>query len=284
MASMTTSAAPVVSTQTIVIRPARGLHLNLRELVQYRELLGFLVWRDVKVRYKQTFLGVAWALLQPLLAMLIFTIIFGRVSGIRPSGIPYAVFVYAGLLPWTYFSASLTASSNSLVTNTNLVTKVYFPRLIIPMAAVAVPIVDFVLAGVVLGGLMGWYGVAPSWHVVFLPLFLALTLMTALGIGMLLSAVNVRYRDVPFAIPFLMQVWLFASPVIYAVTFVPERWRWLLSLNPMTGVLEGFRWSLLGQAAPQLWVLSVSIAVAVAASLFGLVYFRRSERFFADVI
>jgi lipopolysaccharide transport system permease protein len=281
---MTTSAAPAAPRQTIVIRPARGLDLNLRELFNYRELLFFLVWRDVKVRYKQTFLGVTWALLQPLLAMLIFTVVFGRVSGIRPSGIPYAVFVYAGLLPWTYFSASLTSSSNSLVTNANLVTKVYFPRLIIPIAAVAVPIVDFLLAGVVLGGLMGWYGVTPSWHIVFLPLFLGLTLVTALGIGMLLSAVNVRYRDVPFAIPFLMQVWLFASPVIYAVTFVPARWRWLLSLNPMTGVLEGFRWCLLGQSAPEPWVLSVSIAVALAASVLGLVYFRRVERHFADLI
>jgi lipopolysaccharide transport system permease protein len=276
-----TTAAPL---QTILIRPPRGFDLGLRELVQYRELLAFLVWRDVKVRYKQAALGVAWALLQPLAAMLIFTVVFARVGGIRPAGVPYPVFVYAGLLPWTYFATSLLASSTSLVSNANLVTKVYFPRLIIPTAAVAVPAVDFLLSSFVLVGLMAWYGVAPSWHVVLMPCFLGLAFLTALGIGLFLSAVNVRYRDVPYAIPFLMQVWMFASPVIYPVTFVPGKWHWLLSVNPMTGVLEGFRWSLLGDPAPAAWVLGVSIGVAVVASAIGIVYFRRSERGFADVI
>jgi lipopolysaccharide transport system permease protein len=272
------------ATRTTVIRPPRGLQLDLGELLEYRELLFFLAWRDVKVRYKQTVLGVAWALVQPLLAMVVFTLVFGRVAGIRPQGIPYPVFVYAGLLPWTYFASSLTSSSNSVVANTNLVTKVYFPRLIIPVAAVVVPLVDFLMSAVVLAGLMAWYGVVPGWEIALLPVFIAFAFLTALGIGLLLSAVNVRYRDVPYAIPFLMQIWMFASPVIYATTFVPERWRWLLSLNPMTAVIEGFRWALLDAPAPGAGVVATSVAAAAVGSALGFVYFRRVERHFADLI
>jgi lipopolysaccharide transport system permease protein len=272
------------SRRLISIRPTHGFSLDLGELWRYRELLYILAWRDVKVRYKQTALGVLWAILQPVAAMLVFTVVFGRVSGIRPEGIPYPVFLYAGLAPWTYFAASLTQASTSLVGNTSLVTKVYFPRLLIPLGIVLVPLVDFLLAFLVLVGMMVGYGVTPNWHLVTLPLFLVLALVTALGIGLLLSAVNVRYRDVPYAIPFLMQVWMFASPVIYHVSFLPERWRWLLSLNPMTGVIEGFRWALIAEPAPDWSVLGVSIAVAFLTAAAGLVYFRRMERHFADLI
>lgn len=268
----------------VPIRPPSGLSLDFREVWRYRELLYFLAWRDVKVRYKQTGLGVAWALLQPVAAMVVFTVIFGRVSGIKPHGVPYPVFVYAGLVPWTYFSASLTQASTSLVGNTNLITKVYFPRLVIPLGVVLVPFVDFVLAFVVLVAMMAGWQVAPNWHVVALPAFVLLGLLTAVGIGLFLAAVNVRYRDVPYAIPFLTQMWMFASPVIYPVSFLSGQWHWVLSINPMTGVLEGVRWSLIAQEAPNWGVVGVSCAVAVAAAIFGLVYFRRFEDDFADVI
>jgi lipopolysaccharide transport system permease protein len=268
-----------------VVEPARHrFSLDLSELWQYRELLFFLVWRDIKVRYKQTALGVAWAVIQPVVAMVIFSIIFGRFAKLPSAGLPYPVFVYAGLVPWNYFAASLSQASMSIVGNQNLVTKVYFPRLIIPIASVGVPIVDFVIALIVLVGLMFGYGISPGWQIVFLPVFLLMAFFTALGIGLWLATLNVRYRDVPYAIPFMTQIWMYASPIIYPVTLVPSKWQWVLSLNPMTGVIEGFRWSLLGTAQPRLSVLLISAAMGIAFTVSGIVYFKRVERGFADVI
>jgi lipopolysaccharide transport system permease protein len=268
------------------IQPAnRFVIFNLREVWDYRELLYFLTLRDVKVRYKQTLFGVAWAVIQPVVSMIIFSVIFGRLAGIQGvPGVPYPLFVFTGLLPWTYFAGSLTLAGNSVAGNSALITKVYFPRLILPFAAVVVPLIDFLMSFAVLIGLFVWYGRTPSWHVVFLPIFLGMALLTALGIGLWLSALNARYRDVPFAIPFLIQIWLYASPVIYPVTLIPEHWRWLLALNPMTGVLDGFRWALLGKGTPDFGVYAISLAVGVVMIVVGLVVFKHVERRFADVM
>jgi lipopolysaccharide transport system permease protein len=267
-----------------VIKSSRPFSLRLGELWQYRELLYFLVWRDVKVRYKQTVLGAAWAVIQPVTAMIIFSIIFGRFAKIPSNGLPYPVFVYAGLLAWLYFQQSLTQSSASIVGNAQLVTKVYFPRLVIPLASVASPVVDFGIALTVLLALMAWYGIVPGIELLAAPAFLALALLVAFGIGLWLSALNVRYRDVPYALPFIAQVWLFATPVIYPTSLLPADWRWLLSLNPMTGVIEGFRWSLLGTGKPSVVVVLVSLGSGLALLASGFAYFRTSERQFADVI
>ncbi len=267
-----------------VIKSSRPFSLRLGELWQYRELLYFLVWRDVKVRYKQTVLGAAWAVIQPVTAMIIFSIIFGRFANIPSNGLPYPVFVYAGLLAWLYFQQSLTQSSASIVGNAQLVTKVYFPRLVIPLASVASPVVDFGIALTVLLALMAWYGIVPGIELLAAPAFLALALLVAFGIGLWLSALNVRYRDVPYALPFVAQVWLFATPVIYPTSLLPADWRWLLSLNPMTGVIEGFRWSLLGTGKPSVVVVLVSLGSGLALLASGFAYFRTSERQFADVI
>jgi lipopolysaccharide transport system permease protein len=268
----------------VVIRPRGVFSIDLRELWAYRELLGLLVWRDVKVRYKQTFLGVGWAVLQPVTSMVIFSVVFGNFAKIPSDGIPYPLFAFAGLLPWTYFASCITSSSQSLVLNTNLVTKVYFPRLLIPLAAVVTPLVDFVLAFAVLVGLMAWYDVWPSWEVATVPALLFLALMTAFGVGLWLATLNVRYRDIPYTVPFLIQIWLYASPVVYPVSLVPHRWQWLFGLNPMAGVIEGFRWALLGQQAPSLSVIAASAVTGVLLLTGGLAYFRKSERHFADVI
>ena len=267
-----------------VIKSSRPFSLRLGELWQYRELLYFLVWRDVKVRYKQTVLGAAWAVIQPVTAMIIFSIIFGRFANIPSNGLPYPVFVYAGLLAWLYFQQSLTQSSASIVGNAQLVTKVYFPRLVIPLASVASPVVDFGIALTVLLALMAWYGIVPGIELLAAPAFLGLALLVAFGIGLWLSALNVRYRDVPYALPFVAQVWLFATPVIYPTSLLPADWRWLLSLNPMTGVIEGFRWSLLGTGKPSVVVVLVSLGSGLALLASGFAYFRTSERQFADVI
>jgi lipopolysaccharide transport system permease protein len=268
------------------IQPAnRFVIFDLREVWDYRELLYFLTLRDVKVRYKQTLFGVAWAVIQPVVSMIIFSVIFGRLAGIQGvPGVPYPLFVFTGLLPWTYFAGSLTLAGNSVAGNAALITKVYFPRLILPFAAVVVPLIDFLMSFAVLIGLFVWYGRAPSWHVVFLPVFLGMALLTALGIGLWLSALNARYRDVPFAIPFLIQIWLYASPVIYPVSLIPAHWRWLLALNPMTGVLDGFRWALLGRGTPDFGVYGISLAVGVVMIVVGLVVFKHVERRFADVM
>jgi lipopolysaccharide transport system permease protein len=237
------------------------------------------------VRYKQTALGAAWAVIQPFTSMVIFSVIFGRLAGVPSQyGVPYPLFVFSGLLPWTYFSSSIAQSSQSVTGGGALVTKVYFPRLILPLAAIVVPIVDFAIAFVVLVGMFVYYGIAPDVRAVFVPVFLLLALVTAFGVGLWLSALNVRYRDIPYVVPFLTQLWLYASPVIYPVTLVPGRWQWLLALNPMAGVIDGFRWAVLGQGSPNYAVLGVSAATGLALMLSGLVYFKHVERRFADVI
>jgi lipopolysaccharide transport system permease protein len=268
------------------IKPSRRFFsLDLRELWHYRELLFLLVWRDVKVRYKQTFLGVAWAVIQPITTMIIFTVIFGHLAGIPSEyGVPYPLFVFCGLLPWIYFASSLNQSSTSVVGNSALVTKVYFPRLIIPLASIVVPIIDFLIAFVVLMALFVGYGRTPHWHAVVIPFFLVMALLTAFGVGLWLSALNVRYRDVPYALPFLIQLWMYASPVIYAVSLIPPDWQWLLALNPIAGVIDGFRWAVLGTGLPHygVWAISGLVSLVVMAS--GFVYFKHVERSFADVI
>jgi lipopolysaccharide transport system permease protein len=268
-----------------VIKPSpRWPHLDVREFWHFRELFQMLVWRDLKVRYKQTLIGVAWAVVQPVMLMIVFSLIFGKFAQFSSEGLPYQVFAYSGLLPWTYFAAALALAGNSVVSNANLVTKVYFPRVFLPFAASAVPAVDFALAFVVLIGLMAWYDIGVSWTVVLMPSFLGLAFVTALGVGLFLSAMNVRYRDVPYAIPFVLQMWMWLSPVAYAVTALPERFQWVFALNPMTGVINGFRWSLLGTPAPPLGQLALSIGAAVVFFVGGLAYFRRSEPKFADTI
>ncbi len=269
----------------IVIEPSRGwAALKLRELWGYRELLYFLIWRDVKVRYKQTALGAAWAILQPLLTMVIFTVIFGNFASMPSDGLPYPIFAFTALLPWTYFAQAIGRSGVSLVGSANLISKVYFPRLIMPISAAVAPIVDFAIAFVLLLGMMVWFGVTPTWGVLALPFFMLLALLTALGVGLWLSALNVKYRDVGHIIPFLIQFWMYASPIVYPVSLVPERWRLLYSLNPMAGVIEGFRWALLGKASPDLGVVAISTAVVLGLLLSGLVYFKRMERTFADIV
>jgi homopolymeric O-antigen transport system permease protein len=257
--------------------------LPLREMWDSRELLYFLVWRDFKVRYKQTVLGAAWAVIQPLLTMIIFTVVFGRLARLPSDGMPYPIFAYCALVPWTYFATALTQSSNSLVDQSRVITKVYFPRLLVPLASVISGLVDLAITMVVLLGMLLYYGIVPTLAVLTLPLFILLAMLTALAVGLWLSALNVRYRDVRHTIPFLIQVWLFATPVAYSGSLVPERWRTVYGLNPMAGVVGGFRWALLGREAPgPLLLVSVLTVVVIAAG--GLFYFRRMEQSFADVI
>jgi len=268
-----------------VIRPAsRWPHLDVRELWHYRELLARLAWRDIAVRYKQTSVGVAWAILQPFLTMVVFTFVFGRFANFPSKNVPYPIFVYSALLPWTYFASSVALASSSLVSNRGLVTKVYFPRVLLPLAGVTVPIVDFLLALTVLFGMMVWFSVWPGLALLLAPLFLAMAFVAALGVALFLSALNVRYRDVPYAIPFLLQIWLFLSGVVYAISALPERWQWLLALNPMTTVISGFQWGFLGTASPDVGQSLVGFAATVVFIVGGLWYFRRSEPRFADTI
>jgi lipopolysaccharide transport system permease protein len=268
----------------VIIEPNKAWSaLDLHDLWAFRELLYFLTLRDVKVRYKQTGLGVAWAILQPLLTMLIFTIFFGRLAGVPSDNIPYPIFAYAGLLPWTFFSNAITSSGNSLVGSTHLITKVYFPRMIIPGAAVAAGLVDFAIAFVILVLLMIYYRVMVTWNVLMFPVVVLLTTLLALGLGMWLSALNVKYRDVRFALPFLIQLGLFVSPVIYPVSFLPAKLAWLLSLNPMTGIIEGYRSALFGH--PFNWsALAISTAITLALLVYSSYTFRRMEKSFADII
>ena len=268
-----------------VIRPApRWPHLDVPELWQYRELLATLVWRDVAVRYKQTSIGVTWAILQPFLTMVVFTFVFGRFANFPSKGVPYPIFTYSALLPWTYFASAVALASSSLVSNRGLVTKVYFPRILLPLAGVSVPIVDFLLAFTVLVGMMAWFQVWPSAAIVLAPLFLAMAYLSALGVSLFLTAVNVRYRDVPYAIPFVMQIWLFLSGVVYAINALPEKWQWLLALNPMTAVIAGFQWGVIGTVPPEPGKTLVSIGATAVFVVVGLWYFRRSEPRFADTI
>lgn len=278
------SEAPVVD-----IQPTCGLaSLRLGDLWHYRELLFFLAWRDIKVRYKQTALGVAWVLLQPLVTMVVFSFLFGRLLKVSSNGVPYPVFAYAALLPWNYFAGALTRSSTSLVGSANLITKIYFPRLIVPLSAVVSGLMDFGVAFLVLAVLMIYYGIPLTPAIALLPLFVLLATLTALAFGLWLSALNVRYRDINYLAPFLVQIWMYVTPVIYGTTLIPERFRFLLALNPMTVVVEGFRWALLGPAAVVFqmpgWMYTLSTGVLVIVLVGGLVYFRITERTFADVV
>jgi lipopolysaccharide transport system permease protein len=268
----------------VKIRPGgKWVALNLKDLWSYRELLYFLTWRDVKVRYKQTLLGAAWAIMQPLFTMLIFTLFFGQLANIPSDGIPYPIFAYAGLLPWTFFSNAVTNSSNSLVGSSNLITKVYFPRMIIPGAAVGAGLVDFALAFVVLIGLMFFYHIALTWHLLIFPLLTAHVAVLALGVGMWMSALNVKYRDIRYALPFIIQLWMFVTPIIYPLSLVPSKWRWVLALNPMTGIIEGYRASLLGRDM-DLSALAISAAMTLGVLVYSAYSFRRMEKTFADIV
>lgn len=270
----------------VVVRPSRGwVPLNLGELWRYRELLYFLVWRDVKVRYKQTAVGALWAILQPLLLALLFTLIFSRIGKLKPpGGVPYAVFAYAALLPWVLFATALSESSKSLVQNKDLITKVYFPRLAVPLATILAALVDFAIGSTVLIGMMIAYGIVPGLPLLALPLFLGLAVLTALAIGIWLSALNVQYRDVEYVIPFLTLLWLFATPVAYSISAFPEQLRPIVGVNPLAGVVEGFRWSLFNKTAAPGSTILISVGVLVVLLVTGLYYFRRTERTFADVI
>ena len=269
----------------ITIRPTRGwCVLNLANLWKYRDLIYFLTWRDIKVRYKQTVLGAAWAVIQPFLSMVVFSIFFGRFSKISSEGMPYPIFVYSALLPWQLFSQSLNQSGNSLVENQRIITKVYFPRLAVPISAVLGGLLDFCISFVILLGLLFYYEISITPAVLFLPLFALMAVLTALGAGLWLSALNVLYRDVRYTITFLIQIWFFLSPVVYPSSIVPERWRLLYSLNPMTGVIEGFRWALLGTTRYPSYMFIVSALIMLILVISGVFYFRRMERIFADVI
>jgi homopolymeric O-antigen transport system permease protein len=266
------------------LEASRGWDLRgLAELWTYRELLYFLVWRDVKVRYKQTVLGVGWAVIQPVMAMGVFTIFFGRLARVPSDGLPYPVFSLAGLVPWTYFAAGVTSGASSLASYQHIISKVYFPRLLIPLAAVLTPLIDFGVAFVVLLAVDAWYGVVPGGAIVWLPALLLLAVATAVAASVWLSALSVRYRDVRYVVPFAVQLWLFATPVAYPASLVPAKWRALYGLNPMAGAVEGFRWALAGGPSPGLMTL-VSAVVVLLALVTGVLYFRRAERTFADIM
>ena len=269
----------------IRIQPSRGwIRLNLRELWEYRELLYFLIWRDIKVRYKQTVLGAAWAIIQPFFTMLVFSLFFGRLGKIPSDGVPYPLFSLAGLVPWTFFAYGLVQSSDSLVGSSNLIKKVYFPRLVVPIAAVTSGIVDFLLSFAVLLVMMGYYHVVPSARIMWLPLLLLLALMTSMGVGLWLSALNVQFRDVRHIVPFLVQFWLFATPIAYPSSMLAEPWRTIYGLNPMVGVVESFRWALLGTQSVQPALIMASALMAFLLLASGALYFRRMEKTFADVV
>jgi len=269
---------------TISIQPVNSWSLlNFKDICDYREMLFFLTWRDVKVRYKQTVLGAGWAILQPLFMMIIFTIFFGRLAGVASAGIPYPLFALAGLVPWTFFANAITASGNSLVGSANLITKVYFPRLIVPAAAMLAGLVDFLLAFLILVVMMFYYRVQLTVQILFLPVLILLTALFSLGVGTWMSALNVKYRDVRFALPFLIQLWLFVSSVILPSTSVPQKWRWLLMLNPMSGIIEGYRAALFG--LPFDWpALGIASALTIVVLLYAIYAFGRVERSFADII
>ena len=278
------STAPA-SLPHIRIEPTHGwVALQLRELWRYRELLYFLTWRDIKVRYKQTVLGAAWAVIQPFMTMVVFSLFFGRLAQIPSDGIPYPIFSYAALVPWTFFANGLSQSSNSLVGSANLIKKVYFPRLAVPIATILSGVIDFVLAFLVLLVMMVFYGIVPTANVVWLPFFLLLALVTSLGAGLWLSAMNVQFRDVRYVVPFLVQLWLFATPIAYPSSIIPAPWRMLYAVNPMVGVVEGFRWALLGVETRPGPMVIVSALAAVALLVSGAFYFRRMEKTFADVV
>lgn len=269
---------------TEISQTGRTLRSDLRELWLYRDLLYVLTSRDVTLRYKQSTLGVAWALLQPLILMITFSLVFGRFAKLPSEGYPYPLFVLCALLPWQYFSRSISGSSISLVSSASLVTKVYFPRLILPISKTLSGLVDLAVSFVLLGVALAWYGVVPGWELVLLPAFVAIAMVTALAAGLWLTAMNVRYRDIGLIVPFIVQIWMYVSPIAYSTTLVPERWRWIYSINPLVGVVEGFRWALLGKAPPDPGPMLLSLAIVALMLVGGLAYFRRTERHFADII
>jgi lipopolysaccharide transport system permease protein len=273
------------ATSTMRIEPSHGwVSLRLGEIWEYRELLYFLIWRDIKVRYKQTVLGAAWAIIQPLFTMVIFSLFFGQLGKMPSDGIPYPIFSFVALVPWTFFANGLGQSSNSLVGSSNLITKVYFPRLVVPLAAVLSGIVDFLIAFLVLLGMMFFFGIVPTHNVLWLPLLFLLALITSLGVGLWFSALNVEFRDVRYLVTFVTQLWLFATPIAYPSSMLPEPWRTIYGLNPMAGVVEGFRWALLGANSAPGPIIAVSSPAAVVILITGAFYFRRMERTFADFV
>ena len=281
----TPQTAEVAPEFDLVIEPGGGFGRLWADLWRYRELFFFLAWRDILVRYKQTAIGVAWAILRPFLTMVVFTLVFGRLAKFPSDGAPYPILVFAAMLPWQLFSNALQESSNSLIGNSALISKIYFPRLIVPASSVAVSLVDFLISFGILVGLMVWYGFVPSWRVLFLPFFILLVLLLSLGAGFWFSAINVKYRDFRYVVPFVVQFGLYVSPVGFSSSVVPDSWRLLYSLNPMVGVIDGFRWALIGES-PRLYMpgFLASIGLTAALCLYGLVYFRRTERYFADII
>jgi lipopolysaccharide transport system permease protein len=284
MADLTEIQSTLSDVET-VYEPSRGwISLKLSEVWTYRELLYFLAWRDIKIRYKQAVLGVAWAILQPLFTIVIFTVIFGNLAGLQSDGFPYAVFSFAALLPWNLFATALSRAGISLVNNANLLTKVYFPRLVIPLSAVLSGLVDFGVAFLVLLGMMAYYHIQLTWAILTLPLFILLAMLTALAVGLWFSSLNVLYRDVQFMLPFVVQAWMFASPVIYSVKMIPAGiWQLVYGLNPMTGVIQGFRWALLGTPPPTGQIV-VSVVIVIILLVSGFYYFKRMEKTFADVV
>jgi lipopolysaccharide transport system permease protein len=280
-----TAITPKSTEEVIFLRPSRGwIHLDLKDLWLFRELIYFLTWRDVKVRYKQTLLGAGWAILQPLINMVVLSVIFGRFANMPTEGIPRPIYTFTALLPWGLFSKALSDAGRSMLANRSMITKIYFPRLIIPLSSVLGGLVDFSIQFVILLMMMLFYQYSPTIAVVTLPLFLLLALATALGFGLWLSALNVLYRDVNYILPFLIQLWLLVTPVAYSSSVVPEQWQWLYALNPMVGVVEGFRWALLDASPPDIQTLVISTGITIIVLVTGMYYFRRMERTFADLV
>jgi len=281
-----TTETPVLAKPPVlrISPPSRWFALPFGELFASRELLYFFVWRDIKIRYKQTAIGAAWAVLQPFLTMVVFSRFFGRLAHIQSGGLPYPIFYYSALLPWLYFATSLQNATNAIVENQRLITKVYFPRLALPLSSVLAGLVDFGVSFVMFVAMMVYYGIHPRATMLWLPAFLLLAILTALGVGLWLSALNAIYRDVRYVVPFLVQFWMFASPVAYPASLVPARWRYLYGLNPMAGVIEGFRWSLTGNGARPGWILLISAGVVLAVLLGGIAYFQKMESTIADVV
>lgn len=277
--------ASAAARDAVVIRPSRGaFDLGLGQLWRYRELLRILVERDLKVRYRQAALGATWAVVQPVFAVIIFTVVFGRFAKMPSNGVPYPLFAFAATLPWTYFAEAARRGAIGLVTDAELVRKIYFPRLVIPLSAVIGPVVDFLIASVVMVATLFWYHVAPTWHLLYVPLFIVVAALLALAVALWLSPINVRFRDVTHTLPFLLQVWMYGSPIVYPLSLVPAKWRLLYSLNPMVGVIEGCRWAIVGKGSPDAGSILLSVGVILLALFGGLVFFRRRERSFADTI
>jgi lipopolysaccharide transport system permease protein len=278
--SSTSATAPM----TLIRARYRWFEVNLGELWEYRELLYFLVWRDLKVRYKQTLIGVAWAIIQPVFTMIVFSIFFGRLAGLPSDGLPHPIFYYTALLPWTYFANALSQASNSIVAHQQVITKVYFARVLLPVSAVLSGLADFAVATAILFVMMFAYGIVPTWKVLWVLPLILLVILTAVAVSLWLSALNALYRDVRYAVPFLLQFWMFASPVAYPASLVPEQWRWLYGINPMAGVIEGFRWALTGAGPGPGPMMAVSVVVVLIVLVAGFFYFQRMERTVADVV